>query len=83
VLPHETASEVATKTDLAEFRAEMREFRAEMRERMADFVTRDELAQQLRLHIDARLGANTRTTIAWSLATNATMLGAVIAAIRL
>jgi hypothetical protein len=76
-------ADIATKSDLAEFRAEMREFRAEMRERMATFVTRDELGELLRLHVDGRLAANTRSTLMWSVAMNATMLGAVIAAIRL
>jgi len=65
--------QLVTKADL---RAELAELRAEM-------VTKRDLAEQLRLHVDARLDSNTRATLMWSVAMNATMLGAVIAAIRL
>jgi hypothetical protein len=96
-LPPGGWDEVATKTDLLgvrgelgelraemrEGRAEMREFRAEMRERMADFVTRDELADQLRLHVDARVGEISRWWIFSCMGMQAATIAGVIAAVRL
>ena len=67
----------------SDLKIEIAELRSEMREGFAKTVTRDELGELMRLHIDGRLAANTRSTLMWSVAMNATMLGAVIAAIRL
>ena len=82
-LPAQGWSDLATKTELAELRAEMREGFAEMRTTMAQLVTRAELREEISLHVDARMGAIARTFLFANMAMNATMLTAVIAAIRL
>lgn len=62
-------AEVATKADLREMRSEM--------------VTRDYLDQQLRLHVDARVGEISRTWFFGAMAMQAATIGGVIAAIRI
>lgn len=93
-LPPHDWSDVATKTELraglaevrgeiAELRAEMREGFAEMRVTMANLVTRAELRDEISLHVDARMGSIARNLFFAIGAMNATMITAVIAAIRL
>jgi hypothetical protein len=86
-LPELDMSDVATKSDLRVAMAELRQDMAEMRQQMA---TKGDLrdverrvTEHIDLRVDARLASNMRSTLAWSVAMNATMLGAVIAAIRL
>jgi hypothetical protein len=54
-----------------------------MREGFARMVTRDELADQLRLHVDARVGAISRGWMFSTMAMQAATIAGVIAAIRL
>ena len=93
-LPPGGWDDVATKTDLrelgAELRGEMAELRtelkgdiAELRTSVAHMVTKHELAEIIDLHIDARMGAIARQWTMTNVAMSATMLAAVIAAIRL
>lgn len=90
-LPEVDVSDLVTKEHLSrELRvvtAELRQEMAEMRQEMATRADLRDLEHRLTEHIDvrvdARLAANMRSTLAWSVAMNATMLGAVIAAIRL
>jgi hypothetical protein len=69
VLPPGGWAEVATKTDLRELRAEM--------------ITREYLDQQLRLHVDARVGEISRLWFFGAMAMQAATIGGIIAAIRL
>jgi len=82
---------VATKDD---FRHEVRTLGAELRQEMAEMENRlaskadlrdleHRIIEHLEMRIDVRMAASQRSTIAWVTAMNATMLGAVIAAIRL
>lgn len=77
-------SDLVTKDHLDR---ELRALGAELRQEMATKADLRDLERRLTEHIDlrvdARLAANMRSTLAWSVAMNATMLGAVIAAIRL
>lgn len=75
-LPPGGWDDVASKADIAQLRGEMAEMRAQM-------VTKAELAGILDLHIDARMGAIARQWTFANVAMSATMLAAVIAAIRL
>lgn len=93
-LPPMDWGEIATKSDLGDLRAEMREMRAEMREMHAElraemregfatFVTKTELAEQLRLHIDARVGEISRWWVFSCMGMQAATIAGVIAAVRL
>jgi len=86
-LPAQDWSDLAIKSELraveATIRAEMREGFAEIRAAMAQLVTRDELREEISLHVDARMGTIARNFLFANVAMNATMITAVIAAIRL
>lgn len=75
-LPPGGWAEVATKTDL-------RELRAEMRSGFAEMVTKSDLAEQLRLHVDARVGAISRWWVFSCMGMQAATIAGVIAAVRL
>lgn len=93
-LPPGGWDEVATKTDVralgSDLRGEMAELRsdlkadiADLRASMAQLGTKQEIAQIVDLHIDARMGAIARQWAMANVAMTATLLAAVIAAIRL
>ena len=97
-LPPGGWDDVATKTDLksevaqlraearttrSELKAEIAELRAEMREGFAKTVSRDELGEVLRLHVDARVGAISRGWLFSTMARQAATIAGVIAAVRL
>jgi hypothetical protein len=90
-LPEGGWEEVATKSDLralgSELRGEMVALRSELKADIAELrsqvVPRQELTEIIDLHIDARMGAIARQWTIANVAMNATMLAAVIAAIRL
>ena len=97
-LPPGGWDDVATKSDvralgtelrgeIAELRGELKgdmaELRGDVAEMRAQMVTKDELNGLMTLHIDARMGAIARQWSVANVAMNATMLAAVIAAIRL
>lgn len=71
------------RTEFAETRAEMTELRAELRATMSSFVTREELSEQLRLHVDARIGALGRSWMFATMGMQAATIAGVIAAVRL
>lgn len=79
--------DIATKSDVRDLRSELKtdiaELRAEMREGFARTVTRDELGELLRLHVDARVGAISRWWIFSAMGMQAATIAGVIAAVRL
>ena len=98
VLPPLDWGEVATKADIGDLRVELRsemremraemremhaELRAEMREGFATFVTKTELGEQLRLHVDARVGEISRWWMFSCMGMQAATIAGVIAAVRL
>ena len=78
---HDVRSEL--KTDMAELRSEFAELRAEMREGFARCVTRDELGELLRLHVDASMSRVSRWWIFSAMGMQAATIAGVIAAVRL
>jgi hypothetical protein len=86
-LPPGGWDEVATKdlvrTEIGELRAEMREGFAEMRTRFAEMATKAELGEQLRLHVDARVGEVSRWWVFSCMGMQAATIAGVIAAVRL
>src|SRR5215213_627970 len=82
-LPPGGWDEVATKTDLADLRAEMRTGFADLRALMSEMVTRAEMSEQLRLHVDARVGEISRWWIFPCMGMQAATIAGVIAAVRL
>ena len=68
-LPLGRWDELATKVDLAELRADM--------------VTKADLAEQLRLHVDARVGEISRWWVFSCIGMQAATIAGVIAAVRL
>ena len=86
-LPPGGWDEVATKdlvrTEIAELRAEMREGFAEMRASFSELVTRAEMSEQLKLHVDARVGEISRWWIFSCMGMQAATIAGVIAAVRL
>jgi hypothetical protein len=93
-LPPGGWDDVATKADLREVRGEIAELRGDLKSDIAELrgelseirghmVTRSELASLMDVHIDARMGAIARQWTFANVAMSATMLAAVIAAIRL
>jgi hypothetical protein len=83
LLPPGGWDEVATRADVRELRAEMHELRAEMHEGFARAVTREELADLLRVHVDARVGQISRWWLFSTMAMQAATIAGVIAAVRL
>ncbi len=90
-LPPGGWDEVATKTDLrevaSELRGEIAELRGELKADLADLrsvmVTKTDLAEQLRLHVDARVGEISRWWIFSCMGMQAATIAGVIAAVRL
>ena len=72
-----------SKADIADVRVEIAELRAEMREGFARTITRDELSEVLRLHVDARVGAISRWWMFSTMAMQAATIAGVAAAVRL
>ena len=68
------------RAEFAEVRGEMSELRSEMRSAM---VTKSDLAEQLRLHVDARVGAISRWWMFSCMGMQAATIAGVIAAVRL
>jgi hypothetical protein len=89
---------VATKDDLRleinALRLEVNALGAELRQEMAEMENRlaskadlrdleHRIIEHIDMRVDVRLAASQRATITWATVMNATVLGAVIAAIRL
>lgn len=88
------ADDLATRSDVAVLRGETAELRGDLRTEMAglrgeladiraEMVTRAELAELLRLHVDASVGATSRWWLTASMGMQATTIAAVVAALRL
>lgn len=71
------------KTEMAELRSDTADLRAEMREGFARTVSRDELGELLRLHVDARVGAVSRWWLFSTMGMQAATIAGVLAALRL
>ena len=78
------------RTEFAEVRAEFAEVRGEMAvlrgegaELRSAMVTKSDLAEQLRLHVDARVGAISRWWMFSCMGMQAATIAGVIAAVRL
>ena len=93
-LPPMDGDEVATKTDIrlvgselrsemAELRSEMRTGFAELRGEMSAMATKADLAEQLRLHVDASVGKASRLWFFSVMGMQAATIAGVIAAVRL
>jgi hypothetical protein len=82
-LPPGGWDDVATKTELRELRTEMRQGFAGLRELLAQMVTRAELSEQLKLHVDASVGRMNRSWLFSCMALQAATIAGVLAAVRL
>ena len=71
------------KTDIAEVRSELKTDIAELRTSMGGLVTKADLAEQLRLHVDARVGEISRWWMFSCIGMQAATIAGVIAAVRL
>lgn len=82
------------RTEIQSLRGEIQVLGAELRQEMAEMENRlaskadlrdleHRIIEHVDMRIDVRMAASQRSTIAWVTAMNATMLSAVIAAIRL
>ena len=69
------------RAEMRESRTEMREFRAEMRQDMRDFERR--ITEHVDLRVKASVGESTRLLFFSLLASQATMVGLVLAAVKL
>jgi hypothetical protein len=85
---------VATKDDVRAVQGELQVLGAELRQEMAEMENRlaskadlrefeHRITEHIDMRVDVRLAATQRSTIGWMVAMNATMLTAVIAAVRL
>lgn len=75
------------RADTAELKSELKidlaEIRADMAGMRADMVTRSDLGELLRLHIDGRVGAISRWWLFATMGMQAATIGGVVAAVRL
>jgi len=80
-LPPSEWNALALKSDVEELRTEMREFRAEVRQDMRDVERR--ITEHVDLRVKASVGESTRLLFFSLLASQATMVGLVLAAVKL
>ena len=80
-LPPDEWNALALKADVDDLRTELREFRAEMRQDMRDFERR--ITEHVDLRVKASVGESTRLLFFSLLASQATMVGLVLAAVKL
>ena len=66
--------------EISDLRSELKIENAELRALIANCVTRDELHEALRLHVDARIGAVSRSWMVSTMAMQAATIAGVIAA---